>query len=65
MKVPYFEPWITNDDKNKVLKALTQRWLTNGPFLSKFENKFILKEVIKKQCKELKIKDTYLFFLND
>ena len=40
MKVPYFEPWITNDDKNKVLKALTQRWLTNGPFLSKFENKF-------------------------
>jgi dTDP-4-amino-4,6-dideoxygalactose transaminase len=40
MKVPYFEPWITNDDKKNVLKSLENRWLTNGPFLSKFENKF-------------------------
>jgi dTDP-4-amino-4,6-dideoxygalactose transaminase len=40
MKVPYFEPWITNDDKNNVLKSLENRWLTNGPFLSKFENNF-------------------------
>ncbi len=40
MKVPYFEPWITDNDKKNVIKALNQRWLTNGPFLSKFENKF-------------------------
>jgi perosamine synthetase len=40
MKVSYFEPWITNDDKNNVLKSLENQWLTNGPFLSKFENKF-------------------------
>jgi perosamine synthetase len=40
MKVPYFEPWITSDDKNNVLKSLQNRWLTNGPFLSKFEEKF-------------------------
>jgi dTDP-4-amino-4,6-dideoxygalactose transaminase len=40
MKVPYFEPWISNDDKNYVMKSLNQRWLTNGPFLHKFENKF-------------------------
>lgn len=40
MKVPYFEPWITIKDKNFVSKALDQRWLTNGPFLEKFENSF-------------------------
>ena len=40
MKVPYFEPWISSADKNFVLKALNQRWLTNGPFLEKFENQF-------------------------
>jgi len=40
MKVPYFQPWITNNDKNNVLKSLENRWLTNGPFLSKFENNF-------------------------
>ena len=40
MKVPYFEPWITDNDKKNIMKALNQRWLTNGPFLSKFENKF-------------------------
>ena len=40
MKVPYFQPWITDNDKKNVIKALSQRWLTNGPFLSKFENKF-------------------------
>ena len=40
MKVPYFEPWITDNDKKNVIKSLNQRWLTNGPFLSKFENKF-------------------------
>jgi perosamine synthetase len=39
MKVPYFKPWITSSDKKNVLKALDQRWLTNGPFLFKFEEK--------------------------
>jgi len=40
MKVPYFVPWITNQDKNSVTKALNQRWLTNGPNLIKFEKRF-------------------------
>jgi perosamine synthetase len=40
MKVPYFQPWVTDNDKKNVIKALNQRWLTNGPFLSKFETKF-------------------------
>lgn len=39
MKVSYFVPWITNNDKKEVMKSLNQRWLTNGPFLKKFENK--------------------------
>jgi len=37
MKVPYFLPWITDEDKKTVVRALDQRWLTNGPFLKKFE----------------------------
>lgn len=37
MKIPYFLPWITNEDKKMVIKALNQRWLTNGPYLKKFE----------------------------
>lgn len=40
MKIPYFVPWITPQDKKSVLKALDQRWLTNGPILKKFEEKF-------------------------
>ena len=40
MKVPFFTPWITDSDKKKVLKVLNQRWLTDGPTLKKFENKF-------------------------
>ena len=40
MKVPYFEPWITQQDRKSVQMALQQRWLTNGPLLKKFENKF-------------------------
>ena len=39
MKVPYYSPWITKNDESYMLKALHQRWLTNGPFLKKFENK--------------------------
>jgi len=40
MKVPYFIPWINHNDKKTVLSSLGQRWLTNGPFLLKFEEKF-------------------------
>ena len=40
MKVPYFVPWITQKDKSSVLRALTQRWLTNGHMLQKFEQGF-------------------------
>jgi len=40
MKIPYFIPWINREDKKSVVKALNQRWLTNGPILKKFEKKF-------------------------
>lgn len=40
MKVPYFVPWISREDKKSVVKVLNQRWLTNGPVLKKFEEKF-------------------------
>jgi perosamine synthetase len=40
MKVPFFVPWITNKDKQIVLKSLNQRWLTNGSFLQRFESNF-------------------------
>lgn len=39
VEIPYFLPWITNEDKKLVLKSLEQRWLTNGNFLRKFEKK--------------------------
>ena len=38
MKIPYFKPWISSEDKKSVLDTLNQRWLTNGPKLKKFEN---------------------------
>ena len=40
MKVPYFKPWITNNDKENVLKVLDQRWISSGPTLQKFESAF-------------------------
>ena len=40
MKIPYFVPNITLQDKKFVLKSLNQRWLTNGPMLKKFEKIF-------------------------
>lgn len=40
MIVPYFVPWITTKDKEAVLSALNQRWLTAGPNLQSFENHF-------------------------
>ena len=39
MKIPFFEPLLTNVDKKNVAKSLNQRWLTNGPVLKKFESK--------------------------
>jgi len=39
LQIPYFKPWITKKDKIAVYSALSQRWLTNGPFLQKFEKK--------------------------
>ena len=40
MKIPYFQPWISSEDKKAVLDTLNQQWLTNGPILKKFEKKF-------------------------
>ena len=40
MKIPYFKPWISPEDKKSVLDTLNQRWLTNGPKLKKFEKDF-------------------------
>jgi len=40
MKIPYFKPWISSEDKKSVLDTLNQRWLTNGPKLKKFEKDF-------------------------
>lgn len=40
MKVPYFVPWINDEDRRSVQVSLRQRWLTNGPILQKFEKKF-------------------------
>ncbi len=40
MKIPYFKPWISSDDKKSILDTLNQRWLTNGPKLKKFEKDF-------------------------
>ena len=40
MKVPYFLPWISKEDKKLVSHALDQQWLTNGPMLKRFEARF-------------------------
>lgn len=37
MKIPYFKPWITKQDKKSVLNALSKPVLTLGPSLRKFE----------------------------
>lgn len=38
--VPFFKPWITNEDKKNVLNALDSTFLTSGPKLEKFEKAF-------------------------
>ena len=40
IKFPAYEPWISNDDKLIVNKALGQSMLTLGPQLEKFERSF-------------------------
>ena len=40
IKFPAYEPWISNDDKQIVNKALSQSMLTLGPQLEKFEKDF-------------------------
>ena len=40
IKFPAYEPWISNDDKQTVNKALNQSMLTLGPQLEKFERAF-------------------------
>ena len=40
IKIPAYEPWISNDDKQTVNKALNQSMLTLGPQLEKFERSF-------------------------
>lgn len=32
-------PWISKEDKKMVLSSLSNRWLTNGPIMRKFEKK--------------------------
>jgi len=39
-KIPFFKPWITNEDKKAIMNALENSLLTDGPTLRKFENKF-------------------------
>jgi dTDP-4-amino-4,6-dideoxygalactose transaminase len=39
-KVPFFRPWITNDDKAAVKRALDATILTAGPKLEEFERLF-------------------------
>ena len=38
--VPFYKPWITNQDEKAVSEALKSRWLTGGPIAARFENQF-------------------------
>jgi perosamine synthetase len=38
--VPFYKPWITNQDEKAISQALKSRWLTGGPIAAKFENQF-------------------------
>jgi perosamine synthetase len=40
VKVPFFSPWITGDDKKAVKDALNSTLLTDGPKLRAFESEF-------------------------
>jgi UDP-4-amino-4,6-dideoxy-N-acetyl-beta-L-altrosamine transaminase len=39
-ELPFFVPWITEEDKKAVLEVLDSRWLTGGPRAKKFEEMF-------------------------
>lgn len=38
--IPFYVPWITEQDKKAVLEALESRWLTGGPKSAEFESQF-------------------------
>ncbi len=40
IKVPFFQPLVTNEDKKQVMKALNSSSLTDGPKLLEFEKDF-------------------------
>jgi dTDP-4-amino-4,6-dideoxygalactose transaminase len=40
IKVPFFSPWITKEDKTAVMDALNSALLTDGPKLRQFETAF-------------------------
>ena len=40
IKIPFFAPDITNEDKDAVAKALNSSLLTDGPKLREFESAF-------------------------
>lgn len=39
-ELPFFVPWITEEDKEAVLEVLNSRWLTGGPRAKEFEKMF-------------------------
>jgi perosamine synthetase len=39
-ELPFFVPWITEEDKKAVLEVLNSRWLTGGPKAKEFEKLF-------------------------
>ena len=40
IRVPFFSPWITKEDKKSVMRALDSTLLTDGPRLREFEKAF-------------------------
>ena len=39
-ELPFFVPWITEEDRKAVIQALHSRWLTGGPKAKEFEKMF-------------------------
>jgi len=39
-QIPFFVPWITDEDEKAVVEALNSRWLTGGPKAVEFEKMF-------------------------
>jgi len=38
--IPFYTPWITNQDKKAMSEVLKSRWLTGGPIAVQFEKQF-------------------------